>query len=622
MLKTRFSSMMVAAFAALALSACGGGGELGDGGTTGGTLGGTAGGTTGTNPTPARLTLLASSPQLNSDALAPEDGVTLTAIVRDANNNVMPGVTVVFSTQDEALIGPPVGGSQITPTDPNGRTAATLTTGGEQQNRPVRVKATAGSLSSEITVQVVGTNLSISGPSNTQFDAPTEYTILLVDAAGKGISGQPVTLATEPENTVSASRVDTDSAGQVRANLTVAREESSLTASALGLSARQVITASPDRFSIISPAANTETQIGTLRDVTVRWTQDGVAVPNGTQINFAATRGTFPGGSSATTANGEATVRIRSNEAGLSTVTASSPALSRPSANLSLEFVAVTPARIDIQANPSTVPLDQQQASEISAVVRDANNNLVKNVTVEFSLVDQTGGTLSSPTAVTNSQGLARISYSSSSQTSATEGVRVTARVRNTNIADVALLTVGGRALGITLGTGSEVIVKDESTYQMTYTVVVADAAGNPVPNADFRLTLSPVAYYEGYFPDLGGITARCVNEDLNRNGILDPGEDTNGNNRLDPGPVAALPPTVALDSDGAGQFLVTYAKDYGFFVEVEITGTARVAGSETTVKRRFVLPVAEDDVDNLPGVSPFGIDGRCETWDPLGVLP
>lgn len=645
MLKTRIWSLVAAALTALVLSACGGGAEFG--GTTGGTLGGTTGGDPG-DPVPAKLILLSSSPQLTSDASSVDAGVTLTAIVRDANNNVVPGVTVVFSTQDSAEI------NVVNPaiTDQNGRVSAVLTTGGDPTNRPIRVRAATQTLSEQVTVQIVGTQLDISGPDTTQFNTPTEYTVLLTDGANRGVAGQTIALQTEPENTLSASSLVTNVSGQVTVNFSAQRANSTLTASALGLNAVQPITASPDQFVFIAsstapcppqtgtaPTLPAEANIGVDREVTICWVQNDQPV-NNRNVNFAATRGSFPEGATRTTAGGRATVKVRSPEAGLSTITASSQDLTRPSASSTVEFVATTPARIDVQASPSTVP--PNQTSEITAVVRDANNNLVKNVTVEFALSDLTTGTLSAPTAVTNSQGLARVNYSSTSQTSATEGVTVTARVRNTNIADRALLTVGGRAVSIFLGTGSEILIKDESTYQMTYTVVVSDSAGNPVPDAQFRLTLAPTRYFEGFFDDLRPQNG-CPNEDVNLNDILDetyidgggsgglPGcndpsrlstEDRNCSGRLEPGRVAVLPATITLDSDGAGQFLVTYPKDVGSFVEVEITGTATVAGSETTVKRRFLLPIAEDDVDNLPGVSPYGVDGNCATADLFDIPP
>ena len=70
---------------------------------------------------------------------------------------------------------------------------------------------------------------------------------------------------------------------------------------------------------------------------------------------------------------------------------------------------ADTPNSIDAQANPFTIGPAEQ--STITAVVRDASNNLVKNAVVLFDLQDVTGGQLSVASSVTDSQGRAQTFY-------------------------------------------------------------------------------------------------------------------------------------------------------------------------------------------------------------------
>ncbi|MGH7462033.1 MAG: Ig-like domain-containing protein, partial [Longimicrobiales bacterium] len=172
---------LLAAVAALSVSACGGG-----------SLGGTPDDGIITGPVPATLTLLASTPQLSSDAATPSKGVTLTAIVKDKDNVVIPDVPVVFSTQDSAELTVP----NPAATDNTGRVQATLTTGGDPQNRTITVKATAGTLSKTLTINVIGTTLEFSGPDSTQINAETPYTVLLTDAAGAGIPNITVQVTT------------------------------------------------------------------------------------------------------------------------------------------------------------------------------------------------------------------------------------------------------------------------------------------------------------------------------------------------------------------------------------------------------------------------------------------
>lgn len=558
------------------------------------------------------LTLLASSPQLASDADDVTEGVTLTAIVKDVNNNVLPGVTVLFSTADSAAL------NVVNPaiTDANGRVQAILTTDGDPQNRNIVVAASAGMLLKTQTVSVVGTRLDVTGPDFVQFNVPTAYTALLTDAAGAPVAGKSVQFSAGVGSSVAPASAVTNASGIATAQLTAQTNPASLTAAALGLTAEKTVTVSTDNFSFsslpTSPAGSATISIdGAAQPIKVRWLRNGSPLA-GEQVRFALTRGQIVGPPVVVTdINGEASVNIQSTQAGFSTIVASGVVLGSPSTTAAVEFIATNPFRVTVQASPSTVAASQ--SSDISAVVRDVNNNLVKNQVVEFSLSDLTTGTLSSPTAVTNSQGLALITYTAGPLNSATQGVTITGTISGTAVTDSEHLTVGGRPASIVIGTGSEIIIKDESTYQDPFTVLVADSAGNPAPDATFRLSVRSIGYFEGTFGDL---SVECLNEDLNDNDILETnlGEDLNGNGRLDPARVATIDSTIPLDADGSGQFFLTYPKDRGGFVRVEITGIATVSGTETTAKRTIVLRIAEEDVDNLPGVSPYGTDKICAT--------
>jgi len=80
-------------------------------------------------------------------------------IVRDANNVAMEGVTVILSTDSGTLTVPePV-------TDASGIVFASLTAGGDPTNRAVTVTADANGVLGSVTVNVIGTTLSLSGPT-------------------------------------------------------------------------------------------------------------------------------------------------------------------------------------------------------------------------------------------------------------------------------------------------------------------------------------------------------------------------------------------------------------------------------------------------------------------------
>ena len=125
----------------------------------------------------------------------------------------------------------------------------------------------------------------------------------------------------------------------------------------------------------------------------------------------------------------------------------------------------MTPDKLDLQASPANIGVSQ--SSELTAVVRDPTNNLVKNTTVDFSLSDLSAGSLSASSAVTNGQGVAKVTYTASSQASATRGVTVTARVRsNSAISNTARITVGATLLGIA---ADGHFVTTDDTYDCRY---------------------------------------------------------------------------------------------------------------------------------------------------------
>jgi hypothetical protein len=407
-------------------------------------------GTTGGNGAPpgsvavSRVSVLASSPSLPSGA---GQTLTMSVIVSDANNVAMEGVTVVMSSNSGTLtVANPV-------TDASGVVTGTLNAGGDPTNRPITVNATAGGVTGSVTVNVIGTTLSISGPSALPQGDSATYTIVLADAAGKGIANQTVDVSSANGNTLAANTLTTDVGGQAQVQVTASvasMTPDTLSANALGLTATTSLNVSNDSFAITAPAAGSEIVLNTPTAVDLTWTIGGVN-QDGQAINFSATRGTLSA-TSAVTAGGVASVTISSTNAGPAIITASNGA--GTSTQVQVEFVATVPVSIDVQANPFTIGPSEQSA--ISAIVRDASNNLVKNAVVLFDLQDTTGGQLSVASAVTNSQGRAQTFYTSSTSTSANNGVVVTATVQsNQAIFRSVNHTVAQRELFLSIGTGN-----------------------------------------------------------------------------------------------------------------------------------------------------------------------
>ena len=357
-----FSILLV--LSAAALAGCGSGGEHD---TLSDPIAGVPPG--GPGPVASSLSLLTSSPQLPSDGAG---DATITALVRDANNNVLEGVSITFSSDSGSLT------VIDTQTNVDGRALATLSVAGDPTNHSITVTAMTGGtapLTSTVTVDVTGTTLSISGPQSLAQNDSGIFTVVLTDAGGNGIPNQTVDVTSSNGNTLSSASLTTDATGQAQVTVTAAAAGAdTIGADALTLTATAGLTVSDDAFSISTPAAGTEVNLGVNQTVSAVWTIAGAAQV-GQTINFSTTRGALSAPSAVTDGTGTATVTVMSANAGPGTVTATNPAAT--STSVDVEFVATTSANIEVQANPFTVAPTEQSA--ITAVVSDAANNLVKN---------------------------------------------------------------------------------------------------------------------------------------------------------------------------------------------------------------------------------------------------
>ncbi len=408
-----------------------------------------------------------------------------------------------------------------------------------------------------------------------------------------------------------------------------------VTATALGISANQPVAVSSDAFKFTTPAAATEVSLGSNVVITVQWQQNGTGVAN-QPINFASTRGTLNASSVNTDGTGSASVTISANNAGPAVITAVNP--SNTSVQLQIEFVATTPASLELQAEPFTVPTNGQ--STLTAIVRDAAGNLVKNQSVNFVLTDTTGGSLSVAQARTDSQGRAQSFYNASNTTSRVDGVVVTATVQGLPaVTDTAALTVAQREVFISIGTGNEISEPNTAQYLKQWVIQITDAQGNGVDLVDVDVSILSERYWDGIRVYNGVIWATtpgsealpllgCPDEDINRNGTLDPGEDLNNNKRIEAGNIASVAAhdvggsTVKTDKNGFALVDVYYPQEFAYWLEVTLEARTSVQGSEFSRRTTFVLPGLASDFNKEdvqpPGLfSPFGTDGLCATPPP-----
>lgn len=616
------------------LASCGGGGD--------GTInGGGGGGAT----TPAIITVLAASPQLQSDQ-GGANTVAITAQVKDSSNAVLPGVTVSFGASSGSLA------VTQSVTDDLGIAYALLSNGTNAQNRAITVTATAGEASGNVVVNVVGTTITITGPEAIALSDSGAYVAAAKDSKGAGIQGALLTLTSANGNTIAAPTTTTDVSGNVAFTVTAtAAGNDTLTVSGLGLTATKTLSVSGDAFAFSAPAAGAEVSLGVVQPVTVRWTKNGVAQV-GANITFSTTRGTLSANSAVTNGSGDATVTISADTAGSAILTATNPEAT--STNRSLEFVATTPTSLDLQASPVTVGVEEQ--SELTAIVRDASNNPVKNQVVQF-VLESTGGSLSVGQDTTDSQGRAQSVYTAGSDASAANGIVIRATIQSTAITDTVALTVAQQALALTLGTGNTLFEIGTATYAKEWVILVTDVAGNPIANKAVQTSVRSRRYAKGSlaWADPPGVWAYganspvfCPDEDVNKNGILDAGEDDNGNGRIEAGNralVAAVPESASLtapcatagaqgtsaqvitNSQGRARVCVFYPQNYAEWVEATLTAAAGVTGTEGSQSSVFTLQVLASDVDDETEAppnqfSPFGVDVPTGTAADCSIPP
>ena len=581
------------------------------------------------------LTLSTDVPQIPS--AAGNTPATIKALLVDANNNVISGAPVSFQATSGALTV-----TQGT-TDATGTAIATLSAGTSAQNRTITVTATSGSSMATIQIQVVGTALTVSGPTSLVQGTSATYTVTLVDSGGNGIVGQTIALSSSLGNTLAPASVTTGTTGSATFTYTAANAGTdTITASAYAaaMSATEQVSISNQNFTITAPASGTSIPVGQANavPVTISWTAGG-AGQSGT-VNFSSSRGTVSP-TSVTVTGGvmQSAVTLYSPTAGPANLSATAvqSGVTVATAQTSVSFVAPvsTAAAVSVQANPSAVPT--QGTSTVVATVVDGstpNPNPVQGATVNFTLTDATGGTLSAGSAVTNSQGQATVTYTASTGSSTPNGVTIQVQVLGTNITNSTTLTVGGQTVFLSLGTGNNVVEYSLTQYELPYTVQAVDASGHGLSGVTVTFSLQSTGYLMGSMATyvspswLNGLIYTstpevCPNTQVyENNGTI----ETSVPNPVPPNWVlTAIPGSVAstdvssgsTSAAGTATVNLIYPKDHAVWVQVALTATATVSGTQNSTTASFILPGAGPDYANQsqspPGqFSPYGSNTTC----------
>lgn len=559
---------------------------------------------------------------------------TITAVVKDASNNVVARQPVAFATTDSASSLTP--GASPLVTDSGGKATATLSVGSSHVNRVVTVTATAGNITQTLNVPVTGTALTLAGVTTLAQGSSGAVLATLRNASGGVMAGVPVALASARGNGIAQTPVTTDVAGQASFTVTgAAGGQDTLTAAALGASGQwSVNVASAATVSGISiTPVSSNVPINTATPFTATYAI-GSTPQAGKTLTLSLTRGTFTStgtttASGVTDGSGRVVVNVTSPTAGTATITAVDAGDSSVAANATMQFfsgpanaakITLSPSITSVGVNASGSTTHQ---SALKAVVRDASDNPVSGATVAFSAVaDPSGGSISPAIATTNAAGEATSAFIAGPNATGFNGVQLRATVTsNTSVSATANLTVAQVALYVDLGTGNSIEAPNSTTYVMPWSAIVTDSARQaPQQGATVSVSLTAVRYRKGVWVFAGswapaalantgvspsGPATYCLNEDANNNNILDAGEDKNANGKLDPGSPASVSISGATAADGTAAVTITYPKSFGQWVEVTLRATISTSGTQSTSERTFVLPTLAADVQNQTTAPP-----------------
>ncbi len=447
------------------------------------------------DPRLARIALSASQYEVKTNEI---DMSTITVTALDENNAALEGVPLALRTSAGML------STRQVVTGPNGRADFTLQAGPDKTNQVAAVSAASGNLVKTLPILITGTTLSLNVPRTVVLQNDAQGIAVsgqAVDAAGKPLFGEEVTLSSSLGNTLAEASnsmpsgpsiiLKTDVNGEFHATYKgAALGQDSVTVTSCGNQKTLLLTVKDTRFGFLQPAQETAVPEGGTVELLVQW-EDNNGPVVGENVTFAASHGRFAGENglgtieASTDSQGRATVEyIASDLATPATIQASSA--SGIEDVLRLNVLAENPNRLDVQAFPTVISPSIGTAvstSTIIATVRDASNNPVTGSRVDFRLLDGSesgtppgGGESIFPLyAYTDASGEAKTTFTAGSLASSQNGIKI--RAVSAAFSKDVELTIGQKAARLVIGTTNrmEVIERDgiEVAYGLPFTVLV-----------------------------------------------------------------------------------------------------------------------------------------------------
>jgi hypothetical protein len=538
------------------IASCGGGGNAGT--PIFGSGSGASGVSGGGSSTASNLTLQLSTSSIENTGAAT---VTATATATTSAGQALAGIPVTFSVDNNATF---TQASATTGT--SGTTAAIVSIGADPSNRIITVKATSGSLTASAPFAVTGAKLT--GTASPAIAAPAStgnvVNFSLVDGNGNAMAGQAI----------------------------------SVTAGSLGTTTGTTDTNGNFAYVYTAPSA-----AGSL-DVTA-------------------------------TAGGTSNTQMVLIQSGTGSV---------PPAVGPIQSASVS-------ANPSVVSTNTSASNnqtQIRALFVGPNNAPIQNVRVLFDLngdINSVGGTFSTGAnfVLTDANGTATTAYIPGTRSSPTDGLTIRACYSTVDFitgcpnAVTTTITVASDPLAVSIGSNAQILTGPTNlTYIRQFIVLVVDSSGRAKGDVTIVPSIDLDYYYKGQYVQPGNwiqgyivnpntipvqITAappyRCLNEDLNRNGVLEAGEDINHSGSLEPRKSDAtitILGTGQTDASGSAVVQVEYPQNVASWLHVNILVSATgVSGTEGRAVWSEVLPVPATVLQQTPSppfvFSPYGID-------------
>ncbi len=551
------------------------------------------------------------------------DGIStseITATVKTPDNQVVSGVEVTFKTSRGAITSPHT-------TDAAGKAVATLTS--DRYNDPsVLVTATCQGIEGTVLVSFTGLSLTAeANPTSVLTGGSSTITATFEDASGNPINGATLTFSTDKGTLNPSTPQQTNASGQATVTLT-SSVSGIATVTVTGSGATATVTVNFTRYLFTLSANPTTIRVGENSLITATLLDNGVPRA-GETVSFSSSLGTLSNYTGVTGADGKTTTTLTAGAQsgiavvdGLVTITTDTPP-TELSANTQVVITGGTAAKVIFTADPEIIATDTGVAT-LTANVYDGNDQPVPDQEVYFRINQGPGGGeyLSSSVKITSAFGVATIQLYAGSLPSAFEGVEVEANTQ----ADfggsfgLATLTIAGPVAHIGVGMNLITVEPQGGDLTVDVTGVATDVSGNPVADGtvvsfsvqaikfdedrsndhvidcwdDNGNVLDPCppvgtpgfgftwfsddVNQDGEMYGCDGITCQvgpmCTTEDVNHNGILDPGEDKNDNGVIDPIQGCVIDGSVET-TDGVARAKLVYPQPQANNITVRVTAEA-----------------------------------------------